>query len=236
MQSQFYVEQNDKTADDLWQLPRLSASYQREAWVDDHATPFGEPEEFDASQIFLSLGIDEAHAVLASVEAGSVAALDVLAVKSGLADRPGHDGPFTVRIDADELSDFLAALRLDGEFDASRLAQTSFVYAELKELHSEIDTGRAVDASQLSASLSRSACICETDQDNDQEKWFQMAVVDGLFIRLCGNAALCGDAERAYLFSAREAKPMLEGLLDDDQFEALFSDTAPGGSTTAPRM
>lgn len=98
------------------QLPDLTATFQPQQWIDDHALPSGPVVVFGAGVALLSMSAYDLRRFDQEVRRRSGRDLDQLAVVAGVIG--DHNGPFEVRM---ELSDYLGWLDAVG-FDPSDMA------------------------------------------------------------------------------------------------------------------
>lgn len=83
----------------------LTASMTCEAWIDDDAVPTGREIDFDIADMVRDMSPEERAALVSEVSKPHGRDLDFVAERAGVIDM--HDGPFTVRIDEDDLIAFI---------------------------------------------------------------------------------------------------------------------------------
>jgi hypothetical protein len=101
----------DDTAIDACRL-KLPAVFQAQQWVHDDAIDSASARVFDAGMTVLSLSVVQLLYVRNQVHKEFGGDLDLVAEKAGLVgnERHQHHGPYSVRIDKDELDQFLASV------------------------------------------------------------------------------------------------------------------------------
>lgn len=89
---------------------RLKAKMVCEQWINDNATPTGDVITFDISRMVKEMTPAELDNLIGEVSKGYGQDLDYIGEKAGVVDQ--HNGPFTIKIDADDLQQFV-----EGGFD-----------------------------------------------------------------------------------------------------------------------
>lgn len=117
---------------------RLKAKMVCEQWINDNATPTGDVITFDITRMVKDMSKTDLDDLIAEVSKSTSQDLDYIAEKAGVDDQ--HNGPFTIKIDEDELQAFvesgfdMKARYITGRwghlFDAGnkRETMTEFVY------------------------------------------------------------------------------------------------------------
>jgi hypothetical protein len=84
---------------------RLKANMVCEHWINENATPTGEVITFDITRMVKDMSPDELDKLIGQVSKAHGQDLDYIGEQAGVVDQ--HNGPFTVKIDADELQAFV---------------------------------------------------------------------------------------------------------------------------------
>jgi hypothetical protein len=84
---------------------RLKAKMICEQWINDNATPNGDEIIFDISRMVKDMTTAELDKLIAEVSKFSSQDLDYVGEKAGVVAQ--HNGPFTIKVDADELKAFV---------------------------------------------------------------------------------------------------------------------------------